>query len=272
MIKEEGIELNGFETVYSISEVEKPAVTVIFIHGFPFNKETWNKQLSDLPNQVQGIAYDIRAQGKSGSGHGFLSIDLFAADLLQLIDQLKIESKIVLCGLSMGGYIALRAMELSNKIDGLILCDTNSEADSNEGKLNRFKSIEKLQNGGKLAFAEEFLKKVLSEITLSDKPELASSVLNMILANSENAISATQLALASRTETSSALKNIEVPGLIIRGNEDKLMTEKQANFLVTEIPDAELVQIPDSGHLPNLENPAEFNQHLHYFLTKHFLS
>jgi len=89
-----------------------PKAAVVFIHGFPFNKHIWDEQMSALPDDIQGIAYDIRGLGKSTAGHGYLSIDLFARDLLHLIEYLKLK-KVILCGISMGGYIALRATELS---------------------------------------------------------------------------------------------------------------------------------------------------------------
>src|SRR5690606_25678507 len=110
---------------------EQPALTVIFIHGFPFNKNMWLQQLEALPAAVTGIAIDVRGHGGSTSGHGFFSVDVFARDLLACMDALQVERAVV-CGISMGGYIALRAYEIAaTRFSGLVLCDTHSAADDN---------------------------------------------------------------------------------------------------------------------------------------------
>jgi len=92
----------------------------------------WNPQIDLLKQGFRVVIYDIRGHGESDVGDGQYTMELFADDLLGLLDSLKIE-KAVLCGLSMGGYIALRAVEKSEaRVEGLILCDTKAEADSNE--------------------------------------------------------------------------------------------------------------------------------------------
>src|SRR5690606_16019497 len=96
----------------SISYLRKEAKaanhhTVVFVHGFPFNKNMWIPQLEALPASVRAIAIDVRGHGNSTMGHGFFSIDVFAKDLLVFLRKTGIE-RAVLCGISMGGYIALR--------------------------------------------------------------------------------------------------------------------------------------------------------------------
>lgn len=264
--------INNTTVSYISKPSPSPAVTVIFVHGFPFNKTTWNEQLKSLPDNVNGIAYDIRGFGDSTSGYPFLSIDLFAKDLLAFIDFLK-PDQCVLCGISMGGYIALRAFELdSKKIDGLVLCDTNCVSDSNEGKVKRFASIDLIQSGGKNDFTEGFIKNVFGENTLSNKPEIVQFLREVINRTSDETICSTQLAMAARTDTSSSLSNINVPTLIIRGENDKLMSEDQTKQLKDGIMQSDMISISNSGHLPNLENPEDFNKALNTFLSKHFLS
>lgn len=272
MIEKHQSIVNGIEISYVVKHGTSSALTVIFIHGFPFNSEMWLKQLEALPKNVTGVAYDIRGFGGSSSSHHYLSIDLFAKDLLLLIKKLG-HGRVVLCGVSMGGYIALRAMELANgEIAGLVLSDTNASADSNEAKLNRFASIEQILKDGLLSFAGNFMKKLFSKATMERKMNISSSIYSMIVRNSVETVCATQLALASRTETASGLNNIHVPVLVIRGAEDELTSADQALFLRENIQGAELYTIPDTGHLPNCEAPDQFNQLLNAFLQKHFLS
>ncbi len=240
--------------------------TVIFIHGFPFNKNMWRLQLEALPAAVTGIAVDVRGHGRSTTGHGFFSVDIFARDLLAFMDALHLE-KAVLCSISMGGYIALRAYELApSRFRGLVLCDTNSVADDNAGKLKRFETIQSVLRHGKRAFSIGFVQQVFSGKSIQERPEAVELIKSSIRRNTERGICATLLALASRTDTTGSLKNITVPALIIRGAEDKITTKEQADVLENEISDSRRVEIPDSGHLPNLENPEAFNRELNRFL------
>src|SRR5665811_1005464 len=129
-------------TVSYTDEGPDNAPVIIFIHGFPFSKEMWKKQMESLNENFRVIAYDIRGHGKSYSGTNDFSIELFVKDLLSLMDALQIE-KTTLCGLSMGGYIALNAIENHPKrFDALVLCDTSCMADSPEAKGKRMKAIE----------------------------------------------------------------------------------------------------------------------------------
>src|SRR3989338_135113 len=99
---------------------------VIFIHGFPFNRKLWGPQFEALSKSYRVVSYDVRGHGQSEVGDGQYSLEFFVDDLIEGMDHLKIESA-VLCGLSMGGYIALRALERHpGRFKGVVLCDTKS--------------------------------------------------------------------------------------------------------------------------------------------------
>src|SRR5512140_2859095 len=110
---------------------------VVFIHGFPFNRKMWQPQVDRFKDDYTLLTYDIRGHGESDPGDGQYSIELFVDDLFALLDHLGF-TQVVLVGLSMGGYIALRAAERDpRRFKGLALCDTKSEADANEAKIRR---------------------------------------------------------------------------------------------------------------------------------------
>ena len=242
--------------------------TIIFIHGFPFNKNSWRPQLEALADNITGIAIDVRGHGLSTMGHGFFSIDVFAKDLKVFVDKLKLDH-IVLCGVSMGGYIALRAYELfPEKIVGLILSDTHHRADNNEAKQKRFDSIQAILEHGKRPFAIGFASNLFSKRTIEDLPETVELIKSSIRRNNIRSICATLLALASRTDTSAVLPKINVPSLIIRGSEDKITPRPFMEELHQSITTSEYVEIEDCGHLPNLENEIVFNRLMNDFLTK----
>lgn len=265
-MKRKRVRINDISVSYLTNEVTSPQITVIFIHGFPFNKNMWLPQLNDIPEGIKVLAYDIRGHGGSTSGHGFFNMDVFADDLIAIIEKLEL-NKVVVCGCSMGGYIALRAYEKNPELfSGLILNDTHAFADTNSTKLNRFDTIQSVLTYGKRVFAIGFTKKVVSRKTITEKPEVVELIKSTIRRNSERDICATLLALASRTDTSGSLKNINVPVLVIRGEEDELISFDQVNFMVNEIKDVRYVEIAECGHLPNLENPSRFNGEMKNFL------
>ncbi len=272
MIESRFIKINDLEVSFLRKLPAAPEVTIVFIHGFPFSSAIWTQQLESLPGNVQGISYDIRGYGRSRGGHPYYSIDLFARDLLELLQSLSLKN-VVLCGVSMGGYIALRALEISpERIKGLVLCDTNSASDTNEGKIKRFASIEQVIKDGKEVFADNFMKNIFSDKTFSDNQPLTESIREIILNTSTETICSTQMALASRTDTTDMLAAIKMPVLVVRGAEDRLMTQDQAEQLKDAIHGAELEVIPNSGHLPNCEASELFNDILNSYLRKHFLS
>lgn len=267
MIKRRKIRIADISISYLEKETETAAKTVLFIHGFPFNKNMWQGQLEALPDDVRGLAMDVRGHGNSTMGHGFFSVDVFARDLLAFMEKLLIR-KAVLCGISMGGYITLRAYEINPSLfSGMILCDTNSVTDDNSSKLKRFDTIQSVLKHGKRTFSVGFTQNVFAERSLIERPEAIDLIKSSIRRNTERSICATLLALASRTDTTASLKNITVPALIIRGAEDKITTKEQSDTLEREISNTVRLEISDSGHLPNLENPEIFNREMNQFVS-----
>jgi len=240
--------------------------TILFLHGFPFNKNMWIPQLEDLPENYTGIAVDVRGHGNSTMGHGFFSVDLFANDLLEFMRKMKIK-KAVLCGVSMGGYIALRAHELApEKFSALILSDTNSISDDNAGKLKRFETIKSVLKHGTRTFALTFSQKVFSKQSLENNRHAVQLIKSSIRRNNVRSICATLLALASRTDTTEHLENIKIPTLLVWGAEDEVTPKSQADPFIKNIPKARFVEFEGCGHLPNLEDSEGFNREMNAFL------
>lgn len=268
LIKSSKIRIGDISISYYIKKSRtSTSKTLIFLHGFPFNKNMWREQLEALSEDVTAIALDIRGHGLTTSGHGFFSIDAFAKDIRVFMEKLDIKQA-VLCGISMGGYIALRAYQLfPEKISGLILADTHSKADTDEGKQKRFDSIQAILNHGRRPFAIGFVENVFSSHSIHDKPEAVEYIKSAIRRNSVRSICSTLLALAARTDTSSVLKDIHVPVLLIRGSDDRLTSSQDMKAMKEAIPDAKFMEIAACGHLPNLEAPEEFNYAITEFMT-----
>ena len=241
---------------------------VVFIHGFPFDHTMWEPQIRALGDTHRVISYDVRGHGKSESGDGQYTIELFVDDLMEILSHLRLEP-VVLCGLSMGGYIALRAVERhADRFKGLVLCDTKAEADSNEAKIKRAGTVRAIKKDGVEPFAKEFIKSVLTEKTLQTNPKLVESTLNMIRGNKALCICGALLALAARTDTTASLVKMNLPTLILVGGEDKLTPPSVSEAMSKSLPHAEMHVIPAAAHLSNLENPVLFNEKLLAFLKK----
>jgi 3-oxoadipate enol-lactonase len=260
------IRLNGLSLNYvDMGPAHGP--TIVLIHGFPLSSEMWRSQISALKNSYRVIAFDLRGQGRSDAGDGQFTLEFLVDDLITLLDRLKIE-KAVLCGLSMGGYISLRAAERhADRVNGLILCDTKSEADTNDGKLSRTAAIKAIKKTGVKPFAKAFLMDALSPKSLSNA-SLVRAATKIICKNKPLGLCGTLLALAGRTDTTEFLQKITVPTLILVGEADKITPPVCSQRMHSLIQNSEMHLLTDSGHLSSMENSTDFNTDLLKFLEQ----
>jgi 3-oxoadipate enol-lactonase len=257
--------VNGNDA-YWVDTGPPDALPIVLIHGFPFSHEMWSPQIGFLRNQFRVIAYDLRGHGLSGIGDGQYMLEFFVDDLLGLLDHLKIQ-KAVLCGLSMGGYIALRSIERNpERVAGLILADTQARADSDEAKLKRAAAIRSVKIDGVKAYAEGFVKSVFAPQTFIGNKAAVEKIKQIIEKNESLGICGALLALASRTDTTEAVSCIKVPTLILVGEHDVLTPPSASQDMSIRIPRSDFHVIPNAGHLSNIENPEEFNKHVASFL------
>lgn len=258
------IPVNNFDLSYD--DLGEGNIPIIFLHGFPFDKSMWQGQLDFLKSAYRVIAVDIRGFGKSTDEKSPLSIDVFAADLITFMDQLSIEKAIV-CGLSMGGFITLNAHQrFPDRFEALILADTQCIADTPEVKEKRYDTIREIEVNGVANFNEGFIKKVLHKDSFTSKKELVEELRSVVFSNSEHIIQQGLVALAERSETCSTLDKITIPTLIICGREDIVTPLAQSEAMKESISGATLQIIENAGHVSNLEQADEFNQHLLDFL------
>lgn len=252
--------------IFYIDEGSHEQFPVIFIHAFPMSHMMWQPQTDFLNKKFRVIAYDVCGFGGSEVGSGQFTMETCADDLVALMDHLGLK-KAVWCGLSMGGYIALRAIEkFPDRCRGLVLCDTRSEADGNEGKLKRAAAITTIQKLGATAFVDGFLQSVFLPESIAQGKDFVAQTKKIILANSPLGICGALLAMGMRTDTTDALRGIAVPTLVVVGENDALTPVAMAQNLHERIRNSRLAVIPNAAHMCNLENPGEFNRHLLEFL------
>ena len=259
--------INGSVTYYE--DVGNPAaLAVILIHGFPFSHEMWQPQLANLGNRFRVIAYDLRGHGGTNAGDGQYTLEFLVDDIIALLDHLMIK-KAVLCGVSMGGYIALRAVQRNpERILGLILADTQAKADSNETKLRRATSMKAVKTNGVKIYAEGFLKTVFAAESFKTKADAVDLIRKIIESNSVLGICGALLALATRTDTTEALPSIRVPTMILVGEHDTLTPVSVSEEMHEKIPNSEIHVIQNAAHMSNLENAPAFNDYVINFLAR----
>lgn len=254
--------------IHYIEQGNPSGMPVLFLHGFPFSSKMWQQQLELAGKEYRALAYDIRGHGQSYVGEAQFTIEHHVDDLIGLLDHLAIQ-KAVIVGLSMGGYITLRALERHpGRFMAAVLCDTKSEADTDDGKLKRFEAMTAVRKHGSEVFAEGFVKNVFAAGTFSSNPQAVELIKNIIKRTPAMSIAGTLLALASRTDTTSSLNRIAIPTLILVGENDVTTPPAQSEKMHKLIPGSEMHIIPEAAHMSNLENPVEFNKRLMAFLKR----
>lgn len=259
--------INGLQMWFD-QQGSPDAPPVVLIHGFPFSHEMWRPQIGALSEAFCVIHYDLRGHGRSSAGDGQYPFEFFVDDLISLLDHLKFR-KAVLCGLSMGGYIALRAAERNpERVLGLVLADTQAKADSNAAKLKRAEAVRAIKAIGVKPFAKDFLKTVFTPESLSTKSDSVVTIQRIIESNSSLGICGALIALATRTDTVPSLSAIQVPTLILVGEQDSLTPVSASEEMHDKILGSELHVIKHAAHLSNIENTNEFNTHVKEFLGR----
>src|SRR3990172_7110710 len=198
--------LHGRSLVY---EEAGHGQATIFVHGYPLDHTMWKPQLQGLRVHVRCIAPDLRGFGESEGTGESSSMDDFASDLVALMDYLQIERAVV-CGLSMGGYVALAFAEhWPDRLAGLILANTRSGADSEAGRAGRMAAVKVAEEQGAGAIAESLLPKLLGEKTRNENPELVERVRAMMTRQPVEGITAALRGMAARPDRTPLLARLQ---------------------------------------------------------------
>jgi pimeloyl-ACP methyl ester carboxylesterase len=239
---------------------------LILLHAFPLNARMWEPQLTLAARGWHVIAPQVRGADGGDDDRPVTSIDDYAGDLIDLLDGLHIEDAVV-CGLSMGGYLAFALLRHApNYIRGLVLADTRPQADTPEGIEGRKRLLALVRAKGAAAVADEMIPKLLGETTRATKPAIVERVRALTLANGPESIAGAIQALMSRPDSTPLLSTIRVPTLVVVGEEDIVTPPALSEDMHARIAGSELVRIPHAGHLSSLERFEAFNEALAAFL------
>ena len=253
----------GLELAYDDVGVGVP---LLFIHGWPHNRTLWAAQLSGLPTFARCLAPDLRGFGSSAVLPPY-TIDQYADDLAAFLRLLGIERAVV-CGLSMGGYIALSMLRRhSALLRGVILTSTRATADTHDGRKKRQRVIDFVEEHGVVAMADGQLRAMVGETTFTTRPDVREAVLELMANAPQDGVVGAQRAMAERDDASDLLGSIDIPTLVVSGAEDTITPPKELRALADAIPNSRFEAIEGGGHVCPFERPAAFNHVVGEFLA-----
>jgi pimeloyl-ACP methyl ester carboxylesterase len=239
---------------------------VVLLHAFPLDSSMWAHQVAALADRFRVIAPDLPGFGGSAVSAG-LTIDSVADVVAELLDHLGMNERVVVGGLSMGGYASLGFARLyPQRVRALILADTKADPDDEAGRANRDRLIQLVADRGPAALVDEMLPKVLAPTTTSARPDVVRLVRETAARQSADGLTTALRALRDRPDARSGLAHISFPTLVLVGDQDVATPPEKARELAATIPNARLVTIPSAGHLSNLEEPVAFTTAVHEFL------
>jgi pimeloyl-ACP methyl ester carboxylesterase len=251
------------DTINLFVEEQGTGQPVLFIHGFPFDHTIWSRTCSLLSTDFRVIVPDLRGLGKSElpDSWNIISMEQFADDLHVLLQTLGVSEKVILCGLSMGGYIVMQyAKKYSNELAGIVLCSTKTVADSPAVAENRRKQAAGLKDKTLelRSIANTMIPKLFAEKTFKNKPEIVRELRAVIESNNPHGVAAAALGMAKRSDTTELLGELNIPVLVICGSEDQFSPPSEMKQIAEKAQYGKFVEIPNAGHLPPLEQPEQF--------------
>lgn len=241
---------------------------LLLVHGFPLDHTMWQSQAGALAREAFVMAPDLRGFGASDAGGESVSMEDFADDLAALLDARAVKAPVVFCGLSMGGYIAWQFfLRHRTRLRGLILCDTRAVADTPAAAEMRVANAQRVLTEGMGFLAEGMLDKLFAAETRQRRPELVDATRRVMLAAPPRGVAAALRGMAVRPDVSAWLPQMDLPALVVCGQEDAISTVAEMRGLAQRLPQARFVEIAGAGHMSPLEQPQAVNAAIREFLA-----
>jgi pimeloyl-ACP methyl ester carboxylesterase len=246
---------------------EGPGDPVVLLHAFPLNGRMFEPQMEALSEGRRVVAPDYPGFGRSPRTPAQPDVRYYAEAVRRLLDRLGIK-RVVLGGVSMGGYVAFGCLRLfPERMSGLILANTRAEPDSEEMRENRKNMARRVAEEGVEVLIELQMERLLARDTLENDEAVVEKVRAMIFESSPNGVVAALGAMRDRPDSTPLLESIEVPTLVIGGEEDGISSPEVMGAMAEKIPNSRHVTLARAGHLSNLETPEGFNAALKEFLA-----
>jgi pimeloyl-ACP methyl ester carboxylesterase len=229
----------------------------LLLHPFPFDRRFWAPTVRRLGGGLRTIVPDLRGMGASPAGPPW-SMDAYADDCAELLQHLGTGPAVV-CGVSLGGYVAFalwrRHPEL---VRGLMLAHTRAEADTPEAAAARLANIELVRAHGVAPLAERLLPALLGRTTHAERPEVVAEARALLARAPADGVIGALEALRTRPDSVPTLATITVPTVVVSGDEDTLTPPPLQQVIADGVRGAQRLVLPKVGHLGPLEDPRRF--------------
>lgn len=232
---------------------------LMLLHGYPLNSRLWDRVVPLLYTQFLCIAPDLRGFGCSAEEPKSFSMSNLADDCIKILDALQIRQSIALCGLSMGGYVAMEvAQRYPERLARLILTNTRANADDLAGMATRRSAAARALTEGVPKVVLPMLSKLLCQHTIANQLEVVELVRSMMLETRASTIAWAQLGMASRADFQYKMRDWTMPVVCIAGAEDPITPPEVLEQISRALPNAQFHSVENSSHLTPLECPQEF--------------
>ena len=238
---------------------------VVLLHPFPLNHRFWDGVIGQLSSRYRLLIPDLRAHGDSELGDGPTTMQKLADDLDRLCREEKI-ARAFFVGVSIGGYLLFEFWRRHReRVSALVLANTRAGGETEESKANRLALADRILREGTAGFIEEMLPNLVSQATTTNRPDVVDAARRMMQAMSPADIAGVQRGIAERPDSIATLPTINVPTLLIAGEEDTV-SPAEMDLMRQKIPGSRLQVISRAGHYAALEQPDEFVALLRNFL------
>jgi pimeloyl-ACP methyl ester carboxylesterase len=242
---------------------------VVLLHAFPLSSAMWLSQREGLADGRRVITPDLRGFGGSPLGHDEPTLDASAADVARMLDFLELD-RVVLGGLSMGGYVVMAFLrQYADRASAIVLADTKASADPDAARDNRHRIADLLDaDAESTVLVDEVLPNLVGPTTVEKRPLIFGRVKALVQAAPAAAAAWAQRAMAARPDSFDTLRAFPGPALVVRGEEDALSSASDAEAMAEALPKGELAVVPGAGHLTAVETPDAFNSLMRDFLAR----
>lgn len=232
---------------------------LLLLHGYPLDSRMWLPLMERLSSRFLCIAPDLRGFGNSPEEKFGYELDDLATDTRAVLESVAPNSRPILCGLSMGGYIAMRYMsQFGEEVDRAVLTNTRANADhATAQQVRRNTAVNALKQGSEQTVAP-MLSKLLSQRTVESNPAVVNSVKEMMFSTKPSSIAWAQLAMANRPDSLTEIATWSCPTLCIAGAADTITPPEALQAIADRIAGASIRIDPNSAHLTPLESPDWF--------------
>jgi pimeloyl-ACP methyl ester carboxylesterase len=254
------IKSDDAEIAYWISGDGPP---VVLLHPFPAHHALWNPATQALISRYRVILPDLRGHGESEVGEGPATMGKHASDIERILNDAGV-GRAVFAGVSIGGYILFECWRrFRGRFAGLVLCDTRPQPDTPEARSNRAADV--LERGIE-PFLDGLIPKLFGRTTLAARPDRVDDARRMMLQMSPQDIAQVLEGMAERPDSLPTLKTINVPTMIVMGEEDTLSTVADGELMRASIAGSQLRLVPKAGHYAPWEQPEEVGRLLRQFV------